>query len=135
MLTNKKAGKATLLVVNRIAAELNAELNEALTTPVSYYEMEALLCNFRQAVSGTFYPGRTIDSELEYHNIVQDHWGDDPYLGTFNMYDARYAALPWETLAEMSGGAWNGVRKDLFPLMRDEGIVWSDKEFRYGETA
>ena len=122
----------TLAVVHAIADEVRAYVGST-GTPVSNYQLEALLCNYRQSLSGTFYPGRTIDSELEYHAKAVEHFGSDPYLGTFDFFGTRHAAFPPQCLGELNG--WSGVRKDLWTVLRDYGYTWSDVKYNYWASA
>lgn len=125
--------KQTLNFVHSLAQELRAYVSENWVE-TSTYELEALLCNYRQTLSTgkTFYAGRTIDSELEYHKKIINFWGDNPYLGTFNFFSSRLKAFPIETLGEIQG--WDGVRADLSPLLREDNIVWSDAVFSYNAS-
>lgn len=129
----RKNDKATIAYVHDLAQEARAYVTDNWIE-VSTYELEALLCNYRQTLSTgkTFYVGRTIDSELEYQNKIQSFWGSDPYLGTFDFYETRRKAFPSETLGEVNG--WDGVRADLSPLLRENGIVWSDVVYDYNAS-
>lgn len=121
--------KRTLAHVYSVADEVRAYISENYVS-VSNYELEALLCNYRQALSTrkAMYVGRTIDSELEMHRKVKEYWGD-PYLGKFNFFDARLKTFPVHTLGEHMG--WTGVRKDLSNVLTQDGYIWSDVKFCY----
>ena len=125
--------KQTLAFTHSLADDVRAYVTDNWIE-VSTYELEALLCNYRQTLSTgkTFYVGRTIDSELEYQQKIESYWGEDPYRGTFDFYDARRKAFPKETLGEENG--WDGVRADLSPLLRENNIVWSDTVFCYNAS-
>jgi len=122
--------KATLSFVYGVANDVRNFVSESFC-PVSNYEFEALLCNYRQTLSErkAFYVGRTIDSELEYDTKVRSYWGEDPYRGQFDFFETRKAAFPERCLGEIQG--WDGVRKDLSPLLRENGYVWSDVLYDY----
>lgn len=133
VLANRKRNdRQTISFVHDTASELRDVVSE-LYIPVSFYELEALLCNYRQTLSTrkAFYVGRTIDSELEYHAKVKSHF-DNPYLGTFDFFGTRKRAFPEKTLGEIHG--WDGVRKDLSPLLLEYGIIWSDVIFDYNSS-
>ena len=122
--------KRTIQFTHDLAQEVRRYVSDEWVE-VSTYELEALLCNYRQTLSTgkTFYVGRTIDSELEYQQKIEAYWGEDPYRETFNFYNARLLAFPAETLGELQG--WTGVRADLSPLLRENNIVWSDVCYDY----
>lgn len=122
--------KQTLALINSLAEEVQAYVTEKWV-PVSLYELEALLCNYKQTLSTrkAFYVGRTIDSELEYDRKIREFWGRDPYRGQFDFFETRKVVFPHETLGELQG--WDGVRLDLSPLLLNYGIVWSDVVYDY----
>jgi hypothetical protein len=125
--------KTSLQYVYEVADTLR-EMVVGAGVPVTNYEMEALLCNFRQTLSTgkTFYVGRTIDSELEYNRKVIDHFGPFPYDGQFDFFKARSETFPHECLGERQG--WEGVRKRLSDVLRENGYVWSDVLYDYNAT-
>lgn len=135
VLTSKSSSKSVLAQVHAIAdvtRDFVGSGSEAIR--LSNYQLEALLCNFRQTLSTrkTFYVGRTIDSELEYDRTVTNHFGEDPYLGTFDFYGARKIAFPVECLGEAMG--WDGVRPVLSDVLRLHGYVWSDTVYDFKGT-
>lgn len=132
ILLGKSSSRETLQLVHAIAADVCTEVYAVLRRQVSFYELEALLCNYRQTCSGTFYAGRTIDSELEYHAKVECYFGADPYLGTFDFFGTRRRVFPPECLGELSG--WSGVRKDLWSVFREHQVIWSDVVYDYRAT-
>lgn len=132
-LTSKRDDKNTIANVHAVAEELRQWVSSEWLE-VSSYELEALLCNFRQTLSTrkTFYCGRTIDSELEYDRKIRAYWGDDPYRETFDFFKARSSTFPICCLGEVEG--WDGVREDLGPLLREHQIVWSDVVYDYNAS-
>lgn len=98
---------------------------------VSNYQVEALLCNYRQTLSErkAFYVGRTIDSELAYDRKVRAHFGPEAYADTFDFFKTRTQAFPPACLGEKNG--WDDVRLDISPLLREYDIVWTDLEYDY----
>ncbi len=133
-LTSKSSSKDVLAYVHSIADEARRYVISKNEAPLSNYQLEALLCNFRQTLSTrkTFYVGRTIDSELEYDRTVSEFFGGDPYLGTFDFFGARRLAFPLECLGEVQG--WDGVRPVLSDVLRLHGYVWSDTVYDYNAT-
>lgn len=134
VIANKKRNdKGTLAFVYSIADEVRAYVSENWIS-VSNYELEALLCNYRQTLSTrkAFYVGRTIDSELEYDEKIRTYWGNHPYLGTFNFFSTREQTFPIKTLGEYQG--WTGVRKDLSNVLSEDGYIWTDLLYDYTAT-
>lgn len=129
-LTSKRDDRKTIANVHSVAAELRDWVSENWV-PVSNYEEEALLCNFRQTLSTrkTFYVGRTIDSEYEYDRKIRAYWGSEPYGDTLSFFAARQSTFPAPCLGELMG--WDGVRADLSDVLRDFGYIWSDVRYSY----
>lgn len=125
--------RTTLFLVHGVADEVRHFVTENYV-PVSNYELEALLCNYRQTLSlrKAFYVGRTIDSELEYDAKIRAYWGAYPYQDKFNFFATRQKVFPVHCLGEVMG--WDGVRKDLSPLLTENGILWSDVVFDYNSS-
>lgn len=93
------------------------------------YEMQVLLCDYKQCWSGLRqYPGRSQDSELEYEAQIMPHWGDLTDMG-----DYRAELFPHWALGERND--WDGVRKELGHVLREQGYMWSDKLYDYRATA
>lgn len=132
-LVSKRDDKRTIANIHSVADELRQYVTEQWID-VSNYELEALLCNFRQTLSErkTFYVGRTIDSELEYDRKIREFWGDDPYLGTFDFFKTRQSAFPAPCLGEVMG--WDGVRFALSDVLRNYGYIWSDVKYDYNAS-
>jgi len=125
--------RRTLAHVYSVADEVRAYVSENWVE-VSNYELEALLCNYKQTLSTrkAFYVGRTIDSELEYDKKIRAYWGDDPYRGTFDFFDARWRTFPLVCLGERMG--WDGVRKDLSNVLSQYDYIWADTIYSYQDS-
>lgn len=95
---------------------------------VSRYEVQVLLCDYKQAYAGQRqYPGRSLDSELEYMEKLPSQQQADS-----QMWSARDRAFPRVALGERQG--WRGVRKELGKVLRRHGYTWSDLRYDYGRT-
>jgi hypothetical protein len=80
---------------------------------VNKFQLQVLLCEFKEALAGGFYPGGTHDEELDYMAISAK--GFDPYL--FGpIYHSRRRLFSEELLGEVGG--WNGIRKEKFQVFR-----------------
>lgn len=120
-----------LRVTDRAAERLLLDLYLEYEIKTDYYELQSLLCEMKQAVlSRKQYPGKSIDTEMDYFKKVQAHWGDS--MPT-DFWSVRAACFPEWSLGEKSG--WWGVRPELGALMADHQITWSDSLYDYGSTA
>lgn len=127
-LTSKSDTRDACASVNAHASDLLPRLEAGLGRASSFYELEVLLCNWRQATySGTLYVGRTIDSELEYQRKCERYWGSAQRA--FDVFEIRQATFPRVCLGELNG--WNGVRKELKTY---RGYYWSDVLYDWAAT-
>lgn len=81
---------------------------------VSYFQLQVLLCEYREMRAGGFYPGAGHDEELEYIDKVGDAFPADAQA----VLDARRRIFPDHYLGEIGG--WEGIRQD-------ERIRWRDQ--------
>jgi hypothetical protein len=94
--------------------------------PLDRYEHQVFLCDYKQSYVGQRqYPGRSLDSEIDYWLVVRDHWPEVE----FRMFEARLALFPDECLGERRG--WHGVRKELGLFLREKRQTWSDLLYDY----
>lgn len=90
------------------------------------YEMQVLLCDFKQMVNGRQYPGRSQDSELDYEAKIAPHWGGSL---SPSMRSYRKELFPEWALGELHG--WSGVRKPLTRFYGATGTIWTDSTMSY----
>lgn len=91
------------------AHELAKHAHDALDGRATWFQVETLLCNFRQALDGK-YPGRSHDRELGHWLKAEAHWG--PQLRDWlPFYDLRRELFPAHCLGEVGG--WRGARGAL----------------------
>lgn len=112
------------------ANELSGQLKLALEDQgleASWFVVEVLLCNYRQAVKRGQYPGRAHDSELGHYYVTAQRYNVGRVLA------ARRALFNKTVLGE-SGKRWNGRRIELGKAMTDYGYVWSDFLYDYNKT-
>ena len=88
---------------------------------------EVMLCDYKQAVNGSQYPGKSQDSELAYLWKVGRHLTESTYYNK-----VRPALIPWWARGEVRG--WDGVRKELAMTVKDHDYMWSDKLYDYELT-
>lgn len=114
---------ATAAEANALADRLRNEI------PTSWFNAEMLLCNFRKAMAGGFYPGYATDKELERAHQVAIAFGDDMISSTLRV---RRLLYPPTYLGEVGG--WSGTRMELGRALPDHGYFWSDGLFDYAKT-
>lgn len=92
---------------------------------LSMFETQVFLCDFKQSwVGKRQYPGRSIDSELEYwYGLAARGMSFDSLL------EARRELFPEVSLGELNG--WGGVRKELGHFIHETGETWSDLKYDY----
>ena len=93
-----------------LARELSEQVMAESGLEMTWFQLETLLCNYRQALDGK-YPGRSHDRELGHFLRSEAHWGQEYLLGTFPFYKLRAKLFPAECLGEVGG--WTGARNEL----------------------
>lgn len=107
------------------------EMEHGLTS--DYYEIQSLLCEYKQEwFARKQYPGKSIDTEMDYFRRVYDYWGAEAEAESI-FYDVRQACFPAWSLGEVDDKWW-GVRKELGTTLREYGYVWSDARYDYQKT-
>lgn len=118
--------KVADLAADRLLVDLNLEYGIS----TDYYELQSLLCEYKQQVlARKQYPGKSIDTELAYRRRVVAHWGDTET----DFWSVREACFPEWSLGEKQG--WAGVRPELGSVLLDYGYTWSDDTYDYTATA
>lgn len=120
--------KANLKITDLAAARCLLDMEIEYGIRSSYYELQSLLCEYKQSALGRKqYPGKSIDTEMDYYKKVKDYWGHDSLF-----YPIRQQCFPTEFLGETQG--WYGVRPELGGVLVDHGYTWSDLVYDYGHT-
>lgn len=117
-------------VLNRIqemAKEIKLQVTQKVKHPVSYYDIEVMLCNYRQALGWRF-PGRSLDTDLGYYARTKEYWGD---RFTFPLLTLRRNNFPSVVLGERQG--WT-QRKELESTYENFGYFWCDLLYDYKAT-
>lgn len=76
---------------------------------VSPFELQGLLCNYKEMLYGRFYPGAGHDEDMEYMRVYAQDFDSKPWWTT------RKRIFNHKYLGEIAG--WDGLRKD-------EGARW-----------
>jgi len=92
---------------------------EAFGVKVNFFQLQVMLCEFREALVGGYYPGASLDEELDYIAIA--HKNPRPGFNTKPILEARKELFAHEHLGEVDG--WDGLRKEKFK-------EWKNKEER-----
>jgi hypothetical protein len=95
---------------------------------LSMFEVQVLLCQFKQAHRGKQHPGRSTDSQLGLMRRVEAEWPGEET----DFWRARAVLFPPETLGEIQG--WDGRRKALEQVLPRYGYTWSDLLYDYNAT-
>lgn len=103
----KRGNKPDALAAVNEAADCAATYLDRI---VSWFQLEVLLCNFRQGLSGR-YPGRTQDSDRVAYEKALAFWGEPYMTHAFDFYGLRRELFNSDYLGEIRG--WPAeVRKD-----------------------
>lgn len=120
----------TLATVDELAEATRFDLEEHYGEPVSNFQIEVLLCNFRQALKGR-YPGRSHDSELKYRDKVKGFWINVREHDS-HFFSAREALFDPRVLGERNG--WDRPREVLEDTHPKYGYFWSDAFYDFNQT-
>lgn len=114
-------------VVNTYASATKDRLSQYLGREASYFEIEVLLCNYRQALDerNGRYAGWSLDMDLEHRHNIEKSFPDVK----FPFYELRKQIFPEEHLGEIQG--WDSPRTHLCGFRK---YFWSDLEYDYNQT-
>lgn len=123
-LYTKNSTKPDVLAVIKTRTDIVKELLEDhVGEKVSYYDVEVLLCNYRQYPK--HHPGWPLDSDLNYYHTFVQNW-EEP---VFDWKAVRAELFPAEVLGEIQG--WEGPREELNEVFPKHGYLWSDVLYDY----
>lgn len=110
--------------VEALAGQVQLYLGNS-KTPVSHFELQVILCEYKKSWQGKQYPGRTHDTELRYWREARQKWGD---FGEA-MLEARAEVFPRIILGEENG--WWRQREELEAALPVYRYTWSDRLYDY----
>jgi len=121
--------KETLALTERLGEELLWLLGDR-GLHISHFQLQVMLCEFREATVGGYYPGASLDEELGYLTIMADNLNELSYKDEWlfsevatKIYNARQDLFPHQYLGEIKG--WMGLRKECFREFK--GVAsWQD---------
>lgn len=128
-LNSSSDAPAVLQLANTLALQARDLVQEHCGVLPTWFQVEVLLCNYRQAIERK-YPGRAHDSEMGYYRKAEAYWGKDRLAGDF--WGVREALFPRTLLGEFGG--WEGERKECCDTYLDRGYFWSDVLYDYEAT-
>lgn len=122
----------TLEIVNDVVEYARQDLKEFHNVDVDHYTMQSLLCEYKQSVLAMKqYPGKSIDTEVNYWDKLVDYWGDN-WAADSKFWEYRKNIFPSFALGEEQG--WRGVRDELGKVLREHHYTWSDYLYDYAAT-
>ena len=123
---------AELAVAHRAAARCREELAARYGVRTNCYELQSLLCEYKQsALARKQFPGKSIDTEVDYFDRIYRHWGPGAAEES-EFWSVRERCFPRWALGEYGG--WRGVRKALGGVLVDHGFTWSDAVYSWRDT-
>jgi hypothetical protein len=106
-LTNRADnGADTVAAVEALANRMLAQLDEDYHLRLSHFDLQVLLCEFKQWKNGSFYPGVSHDEEMEFATLVEQDFRVPEF------WTARQILFPKSVLGEFGG--WAKRRKELY---------------------
>lgn len=123
--------KAEVRIADLAADRCMVDLVVEYDLQTNYYELQSLLCEYKQSILGRKqYPGKSIDTEMDYFKKISGYWPDHERRTMF--WDVRAQCFPAWALGEVQG--WDGARKELGTVLADHGYTWSDAVHDYSAT-
>lgn len=116
-----------LALSNELGYKAREEI-AATGTNLSMFELQVMLCDYKQCYLGKQFPGKCHDSEYAYWKKVIDYFGNS-YESSSRMLECRRTAYPSEGIGEIQG--WDYVRKELGLTVKNYGYMWSDIKYDY----
>jgi hypothetical protein len=93
--------------------------------PISMYNFESSVCNFKQGLEARRYPGHALDNDLEAINLINKSF----CINSSRLFQLRSEIHPHTCLGEIQG--WQGYREELSTTMKDHGFWWDDTLYDY----
>lgn len=127
MKLDQRAGNRKVIIdhVDGVAFQTKLWL-ETIGLKTSWFEFEALLCEFNQMVKGDRYPQKTSDADLDALYKMETHFSTS-HRAFEIVREARRRVLPEYAVDVLK-------RKELLDVYAKHGYVWSDAVYDYGAT-
>jgi len=99
-------------LTEKCATEVIQHLAERGIT-VSYFQLQVVMCNMREALLGTFYPAAGMDEEMDYIKIAETKFDMS------HVWETRKRIFPHQYLGELNG--WFGLRQSKYQEWKNKG--------------
>jgi len=106
ILGNKERNGPEDVALTEMTAKLARAHLRDMGVVVSMFQLQVLLCEYKEALAGGYYPGASLDEELDYMKLCSIKSANDRVL------QARAEIFRPEHLGEISG--WDGIRKEKY---------------------
>ena len=116
ILPQKDDWSAHAVETMNIFAEKAQDLLQSGGVNVTLFQLQVMLCEYREALNSGYYPGASLDEEMEYIDKAEEGFEKDEFL---NIWKARADNFPHEYLGEFGG--WNGLRPHMYQPF--QGVV------------
>jgi hypothetical protein len=103
----------TIALVERLAAKLHHRLHDEYRLTLNFFQLQVLLCNYKQTTLGRFYPGMGLDEELEYMDQAKSITSMTP------LFRLRRRLYQRKHLGELNG--WRNIRADQLSIWKAKG--------------
>ena len=100
-------------LAEEMAVELLEDLKSDYGIVISHFQLQVLLCNFREMLVGGFYPRAGHDEEMDYLKLAAK------LPSTKDVWDMRATLFPKSLLGEHSG--WFGIQKSEYQRWKEFG--------------
>jgi hypothetical protein len=110
-LADKDDGSPAALADMDLAASMAIETLSNRKIFVNYFQLQVMLCEYREALVGGYYPGGSHDEEMTYLDKVKGISDLNTGSNAFSMvYEARRTLFPKQFLGELND--WHGIREE-----------------------
>lgn len=124
ILNSKKETEEVLLTGTETSLKAVAELKKR-GVELSLFDVQVLLCEYREIINGGFYSGASLDEEIEYIDKAEEF-----FPGKFEeIFKARRKIFDNRFLGEMN--SWHGIRRELWRTTKEKSYIWSDLLYEY----
>jgi hypothetical protein len=110
VLGDKTRNSSSDLALVEIVAKDTIDKLKDYGVHISFFQIQVMLCEFREATVGGYYPGASLDEELGYMAIAEKKFDSTDII------EARKRLFPHEHLGEVGG--WYGIRKEKYQVFK-----------------
>lgn len=126
VMTSNKETPEIFELSNQLAWRAIKLVKDRRNVDVDLFEIQVLLCEYREAVNGGFYAGGTHDEEMRY---IRKATINDMHSEFKSIWEVRSQLFDHRLLGELN--SWNDIRSDLGKTLRKHKYLWSDFKYNY----